>query len=89
MGAARGAAYRPRHLAIYARRHWGIENRQHYVTFRADALKARVGSQPAAYAAIRNLVIGATRKAGFANIAHARRHYARHDQRILALCGYA
>jgi hypothetical protein len=59
------------------------------VTFREDAQKARTGSQPAAYAAIRNLAIGAARKAGFANIAHARRHYARDDQRILALYGYA
>jgi len=82
----------PRHLAIYARQHWGIENREHYVrdvTFREDAQKARTGSQPAAYAAIRNLAIGAARKAGFANIAHARRYYARDDQRILALYGYA
>jgi predicted transposase YbfD/YdcC len=82
----------PRHLAAYARQHWGIENREHYVrdvTFREDAQKARTGSQPSAYAAIRNLVIGATRHAGFANIAHARRHYARDDQRILALYGYA
>ena len=59
------------------------------VTFREDAQKARTGSQPAAYAAIRNLAIGAARKAGFANIAHARRYYARDDQRILALYGYA
>ena len=82
----------PRHLAIYARQHWTIENREHYVrdvTFREDAQKARTGSQPAAYAAIRNLAIGAARKAGFANIAYARRHYARDDQRILALYGYA
>lgn len=30
----------PRHLAVYARQHWAIENRQHYVrdvTFREDA----------------------------------------------------
>lgn len=82
----------PRHLAIYARQHWGIENREHYVrdvTFREDAQKARTGNQPAAYAAVRNLVIGAARKAGFANIACARRYYARGDQRILALYGYA
>ncbi len=81
----------PRHLAIYARQHWGIENREHYVrdvTFRGDAQKARTGNQPAAYAAVRNLVMGAARKAGFANIACARRHYARDDQRILALYGY-
>ena len=67
------------------------ENREHYVrdvTFREDAQKARTGSQPSAYAAVRNLVIGATRHAGFANIACARRYYARDDQRILALYGY-
>jgi predicted transposase YbfD/YdcC len=82
----------PRHLAVYARQHWAIENRQHYVrdvTFREDAQKARTGNQPAAYAAIRNLVIGAVRKAGFANIARARRHYTRDDQLILNLYGYA
>jgi hypothetical protein len=45
-------------------------------------------AQPNAYAAVRNLVIGATRHVGFANIACARRYYARDDQRILALYGY-
>jgi hypothetical protein len=44
---------------------------------------------PASLAAIRNLVIGAFRKAGHANIAHARRYHARNDKRILALYGYA
>ena len=38
------------------------------VTFREDAQKARTGNLPANCAAIRNLVIGAIRKAGFANI---------------------
>ncbi len=81
----------PRHLAIYARNHWAIENREHYVrdvTFREDAQKTRTGSQPNAHAGIRNLVIGAFRKKGHANIAAARRHYGRDDQRILALYGY-
>jgi len=81
----------PRHLAIYARNHWGIENREHYVrdtTFGEDLQQVRTGSQPNAYAAIRNLVTGAFRRAGFANIAHARRYYGRDDQRILALYGY-
>jgi predicted transposase YbfD/YdcC len=81
----------PRHLAIYARQHWGIENREHYVrdvTFREDSSRVRTGSQPNAYAAVRNLVIGTCRRAGFANIAHARRYYVRDDQRILALYGY-
>jgi predicted transposase YbfD/YdcC len=82
----------PRHLAIYARQHWGIENREHYVrdkTFSEDLQRVRTGNQPNAYAAIRNLVTGAFRRAGFANIAHARRYYGRDDQRILTLYGYA
>jgi hypothetical protein len=53
-----------------------------------DLQKVRTGNQPSAYAAIRNLVIGAFRRAGFANIAHARRYYGCGDQRILALYGY-
>ncbi len=81
----------PRHLAIYARNHWAIENREHYVrdvTFREDAQKTRTGSQPNAHAGIRNLVTGAFRRKGNANIAAARRYYGRDDQRILALYGY-
>jgi predicted transposase YbfD/YdcC len=81
----------PRHLAGYARNHWGIENREHYVrdkTFGEDLQRVRTGNQPNAHAAIRNLVTGAFRRAGFANIAHARRYYGRDDQRILSLYGY-
>jgi predicted transposase YbfD/YdcC len=81
----------PRHLVIYARRHWAIENCGHYVrdkTFSEDLQRVRTGNQPNAYAAIRNLVTGAFRRAGYANIAHARRYYCRDDQRILALYGY-
>ena len=82
----------PRHLAFYARNHWAIENREHYVrdkTWSEDLQRVRTGNQPNAYAAIRNLVTGAFRRAGFANIAHARRYYGRDDQRIVALYGYA
>src|SRR5690348_14568024 len=60
-----------RHLGIYARRHWAIENREHYVrdkTFSEDQQQARTGNQPNAYAAICNLVTGAFRRAGYANI---------------------
>jgi predicted transposase YbfD/YdcC len=81
----------PRHLAHYARAHWGIENREHYVrdkTFGEDQQKVRTGNQPAALAAVRNLVTGAFRHAGYANIAHARRWHSRDDRRILALYGY-
>jgi predicted transposase YbfD/YdcC len=81
----------PRHLAIYARNHWAIENREHYVrdvTFREDAQKTRTGSQANAHAGIRNLVTGAFRRKGHANIAAARRYYGRDEERILALYGY-
>ena len=57
----------PRYLAIYARNHWAIENREHYVrdkTFGEDLQQVRTGSQPNAYAAIRNLVTGAFRRNG-------------------------
>lgn len=57
------------------RNHWAIENREHYVrdkTFGEDLQQVRTGNQPNAYAAIRNLVTGAFRRAGFANIAAAR-----------------
>ena len=70
---------------------WAIENRKHYVrdvTFREHAQRTRTGNQPNAHAGIRNLVIGAFRKRGHANIAHARRYHGRDDRRILALYGY-
>jgi hypothetical protein len=73
------------------RQHWAIENREHYVrdkTFGEDLQRVRTGNQPNAYATIRNAVTGVFRRAGFANIAHARRHYGRDDQRILSLYGY-
>jgi len=38
-------------------------------TFSEDLQQVRTGNQPNAYAAIRNLVTGAFRRAGFANIA--------------------
>lgn len=81
----------PRHLAAYARSHWAIENREHCVrdkTVSEDLQQVRTGNQPNAYVAIRNLVTGAFRRTGYANVAHARRYYGRDDQRILALYGY-
>ena len=81
----------PRHLGIYARNHWAIENREHYVrdkTFAEDLQQVRTGNQPNAYAAIRNLVTGSFRRAGYANTADARRYHSRDDNRILALYGY-
>jgi hypothetical protein len=57
-------------------------------TFGEDLQRVRTGNQPNAHAAIRNLVTGAFRRVGFANIAYARRYYGRDDARILALYGY-
>jgi len=37
-------------------------------TFGEDLQRVRTGSQPNAYAAIRNLITGAFRRAGYANI---------------------
>ena len=54
-------------------------------TFGEDLQQVRTGSQPNAYAAIRNLVTGTFRRAGHANIAHARRYYGRDERRILTL----
>jgi hypothetical protein len=44
-----------------------------------------VTEERARRAIIRNLATGAFRRAGYANIAHARRYYGRDDQRIPAL----
>ena len=54
-------------------------------TFGEDLQRVRTGSQPNAYAAIRNLITGAFRRAGYANIPHARRYYGRDERRFLAL----
>jgi hypothetical protein len=56
---------------------------------RRAAGAVRTGSQPDACAAVRDLAIGAFRRAGYVNIAHARRYYGRDDQRALGLCGYS
>ena len=45
-------------------------------------------ASPTPTPAFRNLVMGAFRRKGHANIAAARRYYGRDDQRILALYGY-
>ena len=78
-------------MGSYARRHWAVENREHYVrdkTFAKDLQRVRTGNRPVGYAAIGNLVTGAFRRAGYANIAHARRLHARDERRILTLYGY-
>ncbi|MFF7976202.1 transposase [Streptomyces sp. NPDC007905] len=68
----------PAQLADLVRRHWHVENKIHCVrdrTFREDDSQVRTGAAPANLATLRHLVIGAFHRAGYANIAHARRDH--------------
>ena len=59
-------------LLRLVRGHWGIENRLHYVrdvTLGEDGSQVRTGSAPEVMAALRNVVIGMLRAAGWVNIA--------------------
>jgi predicted transposase YbfD/YdcC len=63
-------------LLAFARAHWGIENGLHYrrdVTFREDATRLTQGHAGRVMAALNNLVIGLLCRAGFTNLAAARR----------------
>jgi hypothetical protein len=55
------------------------------VTFGEDKSQIRTGTAPWAMATLRNLVIGALRLAGYANIAHGRRDTGTDPHRILTL----
>lgn len=80
----------PTQIAAYARGHWGIENKLHYVrdvSFGEDASRVRTGSGPRVMASLRNLAISALRLAGHTNMARALRHMARSPLRPLALLG--
>ena len=71
-------------------RHWGIENRLHYVrdvTMKEDASQVRSGAAPQVMAAVRNAVLGLLRQAGTGNIAAALRHYSYKPLEALALLG--
>jgi predicted transposase YbfD/YdcC len=77
----------PAHLNYYARRHWVVENRLHWVrdvTFAEDGSRVRTGAAPRVLATFRNLAISAIRLAGRANIAHARRDLLIHDDAFAA-----
>jgi predicted transposase YbfD/YdcC len=66
----------PQHLNHYARGHWCVENRLHWVrdvTFHEDNSQLRTGTAPRALATFRNLALTACRLDGRASIAHARR----------------
>lgn len=78
----------PAAVAAHARGHWTCENKTHYVrdvTFGEDRSQVRTANAPQVLAALRNLVIGAFRLAGYANIAYARRKLGADHRRILDL----
>ncbi|WP_410814905.1 transposase [Micromonospora sp. 067-2] len=69
---------RPEEVAAWALQHWTIENSVHWirdVTFGEDASQTRTHNTPAVKAALRDIVRGAIRLAGWANTASARRAY--------------
>jgi predicted transposase YbfD/YdcC len=64
------------HLLALTRAYWGIENGLHYrrdVTFHEDATRLTQGHAGRVMAALNNLVIGLLRRAGYTNLAAARR----------------
>lgn len=78
----------PAELATYARGHWSVENKAHYVrdvTFGEDHSNTRTGHAPENLATCRNLVISTLRAAGHTNIAHARSLQANRYDRALTL----
>lgn len=78
-------AVTPADLAGYARGHWTIENKVHWVrdvTFREDASRVRTGPLPRIMTTLRNLIIGLIRLAGHNRIAPTIRRI-RHDNALL------
>lgn len=72
------------------RRHWTIENCDHYirdVTLGEDACQIHSGHAPHALAALRNAILSLFRWKHWTNIAAAIRHYAASVHRALALIG--
>jgi predicted transposase YbfD/YdcC len=75
-------------VATYAREHWSIENKLHYVrdvTYNEDASRTRTRNGPRVMASFRNLAISTLRLAGNTNIAAALRQTARDFTRPLQL----
>jgi predicted transposase YbfD/YdcC len=75
-------------LAAWARSHWEIENKLHWVrdvTYQEDKSMVRTGNAPRVMASLRSLAISILRLDGHANIAAANRHHARDPQRTLKL----
>jgi predicted transposase YbfD/YdcC len=77
-------------LLNWWRKHWGIENRLHYVrdvTFGEDASRIRTAQAPQNLAALRNAAISLLRFEQQPNIAAALRQHAWQPQRLFAKLG--
>lgn len=80
----------PAQLLAFARGHWAIENRLHWVrdvTFDEDRCRVRTGHAAQLLACLRNLAISLLRLAGARNIAAARRDLAACPALALRLFG--
>jgi len=85
-----GESVGPDRLLRLVRGHWSIENRLHYVrdvTLGEDMSQVRSGSAPEVMAALRNVVIGVLRAAGWTNIAAGLRDIAWQQGVALRLLG--
>ena len=77
-----------RHLLALTRRHWGIENRLHYVrdvTLGEDACRVRSGAAPQALAGVRNAAIHLLGRVRPGNIAGAIRHLVAKPRKAIGL----
>jgi predicted transposase YbfD/YdcC len=77
---------RPADLARFARGHWGIEDRLHWVrdvTYDEDRSQVRTGNGPRVMASLRNLAIAILRLTRHTSIAAALRYHARQPGRPL------
>jgi hypothetical protein len=75
-------------LLNLTRGHWGIENGLHYrrdVTMREDHVQVRMGHAPQMLAVLNNTVLGLFARLGANNVAEARRAFAYHFDRALAV----
>lgn len=75
-------------LLVIARAHWSIENGLHYVrdvTFHEDRCRLKSAAAAQVLALFNNLIIGLLRRAGWTNLAAARRHFAAHIAEAISL----
>jgi predicted transposase YbfD/YdcC len=75
-------------IASWARGHWTVENTVHWcrdVTFNEDKSQVRTHNTPSVLAAVRDLIRGALKLAGYVNTAAGRRA---HTERTLVLSLY-